>query len=189
MDNKLKLITVKERKIKFLKLTDLLLRIVLTLIGTISLVGVLMFLNSMLGIGYFSCLVITLIVPPIYSFVVNTSLIRFDNKISNMELEVERMIDECNKEDDKLEDDVIIKDIEIRFDGLSNERKMELLMYIKDKLRFDLSSQHLSKVVNQDSLSLMDLYIIKDNNDVCDNTVLDKEDNEIYTKSKKKRDL
>jgi len=188
MDNKLKLITVKERKIKFLKLTDLLLRIFLTLIGTISLVGVLMFLNSMLGISYFNCLVITFIVPSIYSCIVNSSLIRLDNKISNMELEMERMIDECNKEDDKLEDDVIIKDIEIRFDGLSNERKMELLMYVKERLSFDLCSKYISKIQNEDSLSLMDLCMIMDD-DVCNNTDLDKEDNEIYTKSKKKRDL
>ena len=65
---------------------------------------------------------------------------------------------------------------------------MELLMYVKERLSFDLCSKYISKIQNEDSLSLMDLCMIMDD-DVCNNTDLDKEDNEIYTKSKKKRDL
>ena len=189
MDNNLRFIKVKERKINFLKSIDLLLRVVLTLVGAVSLVDMLMFLNNMFGVSYFVCLIISLIVPSVYSYIVNASLQGFDNKIRNMELDLIKIKDEYDN-DNKMTKDVVIKDIEIRFDGLSNERKMELLMYVKEKLSSNLYSGYLRKIENEDSLSLMDLYMEKDNDSLFwDDSITDKEKRENYTKSKKKREF
>ena len=65
MDNKL--IKIKERKIKLFKMLDILLRCILTLVGSVSLVSILMLLNNIFGVSYISCLIISLIVPSIYS--------------------------------------------------------------------------------------------------------------------------
>ena len=186
MDNKL--IKIKERKIKLFKMLDIFLRCVLTLVGSVSLVSMLMFLNNMFGVSYISCLIISLIVPSIYSYAVNTSLKKIDDKIRNMEFDLVKLIDECDN-DNELIKDFVVKDVEIRFDGFSNNKKMELLMYIKDQLCFDLSSGYINKIQNEDLLSLMDLHLIKDNDSVCGDFVIDNENSKNYTKSKKKREL
>lgn len=160
-DSGLNIIKIKERKIKFLKVIDLFLRIVFTLIGTFSLVSILMFLNSRFGVSYFSCLVVTLIAPSIYSFFVNLLLDGMGNKIKRMEFEIKRLEDQY-KEDNRLRKDSIIKNIEIRFEGLSNDRKKELLNYIKDRIPQGSCYEYISKLEDSDVLSL-----------ICDDDLVD----------------
>lgn len=155
MDNKLDVTQMKKKKLKYYKIFDLFLRSVLTLFGSVSLVSILMFLNSRFGVSYFSCLIITFIAPSVYSAIVNSSLEDMDNKIKKMELEICELEDECKKENG-LTKDSIIKNIEIRFEGLSNDRKRELLSYIKDRIPDGSCYEYISKLEDNDSLSLMD---------------------------------
>lgn len=133
----LDLIDNKSKKIKGYKMLDLFIRIILTFGGSMSLLLVLMFLNSRLGVSLFDCFLITCIAPSIYSVFVNCSLEDFDKKIKNMQLELNELmceyktIEELDKKQECVKNSVIEK-IELRFDGLSNERKIKLLKYIQN---------------------------------------------------------
>lgn len=178
------LIIDKTKKIKLFKMIDLFLRINLTLFGTISLVSILMYLNSRFNVSYFNCFIMTLILPSIYSCFINESLIKFDNKIKKMELEVKNMVNEFNKSNKISKEDKL--DLEIKFDKLSTDSKLLLLRYVRDSLPRDLNNKIDVNSSNNIFMSVLEM----DNNFVIDR--LDdekKESTEIYTKSKKKRDL
>lgn len=178
------LIINKIKKIKLFKMIDMFLRIVLTLFGTISLVSILMFLNSKFGISYFKCFIMILIVPSIYSFVVNSMLKRFGNAIKKMEFEVEDILNKVDKSNEISKDNKL--ELEIRFDKLSADSKLMLLRYVRDSLPRDLNNKIDINSSNNIFMSVLEM----DNNFVIDR--LDdekKESTEIYTKSKKKRDL
>ena len=119
-----------------------------------------MFLNSKFGVSYFSCLLITCVVPSLYSLLVNYSLKGFDNKVKKMEYELselERIYNqEIGKLDVKEDNRSIIEKIELRFDGLSNERKLELLSYIRNIIPDGSYSQYMSDLDNLEFINLDD---------------------------------
>ena len=149
------LLFLKKKKLELFRMFDLFLRIVLTLVGTVSFVSILMFLNVKFGISYFSCLVLILTVPFVYSTIINILLERLDNKIEGIkkditDLEIE--FDKCCQQDREN----IIKNIEIRFDGLSNDKKKKLLNYIKINMVNDSFCEYISKLEDDDVLVLLD---------------------------------
>lgn len=149
------LLFLKKKKLELFRMFDLFLRIVLTLVGTVSFVSILMILNIKFGISYFSCLVLILTVPYVYSTIINISLERLDNKIEEIkkditDLEIE--FDKCYQQDREN----IIKNIEIRFDGLSNDKKKKLLNYIKINMVDDSFCEYINKLEDDDVLVLLD---------------------------------
>lgn len=174
MDNDL--INNKIKKIKFYKNIDMFFRIILTLFGSISLISVLMFLNSRFGVSYFKCFVVTLIVPSIYSYLVNESLVKFNNKIRMMEFEVENILKEKN---DKLSKN---EKLEIRFDKLSTKSKLMVLRYARDGLSMDLNNRSNINGLNNEFMSVIEL----DERNHFDKDEFIIENSENYTRSKKK---
>ena len=174
MDNDL--INNKIKKIKFYKNIDMFFRIILTLFGSISLVSVLMFLNSRFGVSYFKCFVVTLIVPSIYSCLVNESLVKFNNKIRVMEFEVENILKEKIEELSKNEK------LEIRFDKLSTDSKLMVLRYARDSLSMDLNNRSDVNGLNNEFMSVIEL----DERNHFDKDEFIIENSERYTRCKKK---
>lgn len=133
---------------------DLFIRYVLTIVGTVSLVSIFKFLNITFGVSYFYFFLLALIVPSIYSVVINIFLEGLDNKIEAIKKDVDALESELDKsyQQDK---DIIIKNIEIRFGELSNDRKVKLLNYIKTNMVNDASCDYISKLENEKVLVLL----------------------------------
>ena len=159
IDNLLDLKKRKEKKIKLHKIIDLFIRSVLTLSGAIFLVALLMFLNSRFGVSYLKCFVITLIFPSFYSIIVNDCLKGLDKKIRVMEYELFEIDNEYKKiinllDVNEVTKDSLISNMEFRFDGLSNERKIELLNYIKNAISNNCYFQYMGDIENMESINL-----------------------------------
>lgn len=149
------LLLFKKRKFKLFKVFDLFIRTTLTMVGTLSLVSILMFLNNYFGVSYFSCFLMALVMPNLYSNIINVSLKELDNKIKEIQNDIYNLAMEIDKCDELSKDD-IIKNIEIRFEGLSSSRKKELLNYIKSKMVQNNDYRYISKLENDEVLVLLD---------------------------------
>lgn len=163
-NDKVELIDIKNKKrnIKMYKIFDLFIRSFLTIVGAVSLLSLLMFLNSRLGVSYFSCFVMTCIIPSVYSLLVNSSLKGLDKKIKNMKYELSDMENKYKKNNENIKniekiDDRLIEKIEFRFGGLSNEKKLELLNYIKNTIPNNNYSQYMIDIDNLESINLDDI--------------------------------
>lgn len=132
MENTLELIESKIRKYKLLKTFNIFLASIFSLIGTISIVGLLMILNTLFGVGYFTCFVLTFVLSQIYSVVINEFLFKkIENKMNDILSEINRMKVECEC-NICLVSKQINNNIASRYENLSLESKLELLTYIKD---------------------------------------------------------
>ena len=137
MGSDLDLINSKIRKYKLLRFLNIFLASLFSLIGTVSIVYFLMFLNMFLRVGYFTCFVLAIALARFYSFVINNVvLIKIENKINNTLLDIVGMMEDykCNV---NLKSEVKNDCIEKRFQQLSLRNQLELLTYIKNGITID----------------------------------------------------
>lgn len=136
MENILELINLKIKKYKLFKKLNIFLATLFSLIGTVSIVSLLMFLNMYCSVGYFACIILSVLLPQLYSFVIKEMvLIKVDAKMNNIYLDIVRMINDVETKN-KLELDINNDDIKQRFDSLSSSKQLELLRYVKNDLKY-----------------------------------------------------
>ena len=126
------MISDRKRKYKFYKIVSLLLMIVLTFLGVVSIVSFSMFLYKMEFISIFGCIILDFILGSLYSLFVN--LIIGEVNYQNNKLLCE--IDDLEYNLRKNLSDVNIKnnERELRYDSLSRDSKIRMLNDIKDNL-------------------------------------------------------
>ena len=147
----------KNKEIKLYKVYDIFIRSILTLIGTITSISILMFLNNVFNVSMLSCIIMSIIIPQLYSIIINNSLKGLDNKIKNKEYELSALEDKKSLEQLITKQNTNeIKQIEFRFEGLSNERKIELLNYIKELIPETSYHKYLNDLDNLDTINLND---------------------------------
>lgn len=131
------LIRLNIKKWKWLRFLNIFLASLFSLIGTISIVDFLMFLNITFNVGYFGCIVFSFVLSQTYSFAVNKMVLtKIENKTKNIYLEIVKALDDSRTRDSlKLEENN--RGIEQRFENLSSKRKKELLMYVRNDLKND----------------------------------------------------
>lgn len=156
----------KKKRYKLLVSLSLLISIVLTLIGSISIVCLIMFLYEIFNISLLCCLVLDILLPHIYGYVCKFITNGLDNKIQDVKMDINILEKEYTIEKK-------IDDILIRLDSLSVVRQIEALKYIKNDLRkcnmFDgvdllndinvkLINDGLDKEIKKRTLKLCDNY-------------------------------
>lgn len=163
------MINKKKNIYKLLVSLSLLTSIILTLIGSISIVYFIMFMYEMFNISLFCCFVLDILLPNIYSVCCKFITNKFDKKIDDVKVEI-------NKLEKEYSIGKKISDILNRIDGLSRNRQIEILKYIKNDLSnsnmFDnvdlldaknvrLINESLDKEIKKRTLNIYDSYSCK----------------------------
>ena len=125
----LKVLNDKKREYRRLIIFNLLLTFFLTLIGSISIISLSMFLYKEKIFSFLGCIFLDLILGSVYSFFSNIVLEKNADKkkkllceISEIEYNLNKILNSKNKS------------INLRYDNLSRDSKLKLLSYIKDNL-------------------------------------------------------
>ena len=118
------LLLFKKRKFKLFKVFDLFIRTTLTMVGTLPLVSILMFLNNYFGVSYFSCFLMALVMPNLYSNIINVSLKELDKieVLGDCVVTVENLT--------SFHDYNGAEDFVIYLGGFHNTTKRKFLMYL-----------------------------------------------------------
>lgn len=136
MENILELINLKLKKYKLFKKLNIFLATLFSLIGTVSIVSLLMFLNMFCSVGYIACIVLSVVLSQLYSFVINEGVLKkIDAKMNNISLDIVEMINNLGTKNE-LKLDICNDNIKQRFDGLSLSRQLELLRYVRNDLQY-----------------------------------------------------
>lgn len=149
------LIHLNIKKWKCLRFFNIFLASLCSLVGTISIVEFLIVLNSIFSVGYFMCVSLAFVLSRLYSFIVNeVLLIKIENKMDNVRLETIKLLDYAKTKDNlKLETNSL--SLVQKFENLSSQSKIELLMYVKndleniDKFRYDDLSFEQERVLEE----------------------------------------
>ena len=154
-----------EEKLKKLKILNIFLSCVFSLVGIISIMDLTMYVNSVLGINYFICLLMVYGMTNGYSYLVNGLLDKIEVKGINKIIENNKILIEKTKEDE----------LEDRFNNLSRDSKLKLLRYINDSV-IDMKQTSDSRVRQENCFDL-------ENVDIKENAV-DKEINKTLIRRK-----
>lgn len=122
----IKYIDDKIRKYNILKMCGFLLSIGLTMLGTISIMSLAMFIYERLKISLLKLIVFNGILACFYSIGSKKILNLVDNKEKKLLMEIE----DFNKKEEKKR--IIISSLQERFNQLSRENQIKILNYIKD---------------------------------------------------------
>lgn len=154
MRNNLKELDFKIRVINLLKILNLLLAMMFTLGGTVSIVSLLMYLNEVYEFSFFGCFVMTIILPNILSPIFNSLLKPLDMEIKKMNKEIE-LVQKESLESNLSNDNVISESIKNKFDSLSRDNRIKLLNFIRDNLTWINGIEELNKLSFDDMLLIM----------------------------------
>ena len=136
MENILELINLKLKKYNLLKKLNIFLATLFSLIGTVSIVSLLMFLNMFCGVGYIACIILSFVLSQLYSFAINEGILKkIDVKMNAISLDIVEMINNL-KTKNELKLDICNDNIKQRFDSLSSFRQLELLRYVRNDLQY-----------------------------------------------------
>ena len=127
MKEKIKLNEMKNKR-KILKILNIFLAAFLSLIVSVSVMSLTMFLNTLFGLNFLNCILFSVTLTYISSCGVNLILKPLDNKCRRMLLDIKELEQQSEKNIDKKE----LFDIRLRFGGLSSENKRKVLNYIKE---------------------------------------------------------
>ena len=154
-----------EQELKKLKILNIFLSCVFSLVGIISIMDLTMYVNSVFGINYFICLLMVYGMTNGYSYLVNGLLDKIEVKGINKIIENNKILIEKTKEDE----------LEDRFNNLSRDSKLKLLRYINDSV-IDMKQTSDSRVRQENCFDL-------ENVDIKEN-VVDKEINKTLVRRK-----
>lgn len=159
-NSKLEVINDKKMKVKLFFFLNLVLCMVLTIFGTVSIVSFTKFLYEFLNFNIFICLLAMVSMTMFYSFAASKLTKFIDKKIDNIKLEVEDLTLEYKRCLDK---DRTIKDIKMRFETLPREQKLKLLNFIKTSLTLeDVFLQFEQGISQINSLDDIDITLGRD---------------------------
>ena len=129
------------------KIFDIFLAVILSFVGVISITSFMMFLNSSLGVSFFTCFILTIGLSQVYSAIANLFIKYLGNKVNK--------IDNIGYVKDNNFKSLESENIRDRFEKLSRVSKVELLNYIKEKALNDIDCDCVKMLDNRDSLSLI----------------------------------
>lgn len=123
----IKKINDKRNRYKLLVCLNLITIVLLTLIGSVSITYLIMFLYEIFNVSLFYCFVLDILLPYIYSACCKSVTNKLNKKIDNVKMEIDVLEKEYTI-------DKKISDILCRIDGLPRKRQIEVLKYIKNDL-------------------------------------------------------
>lgn len=161
LSDKEKIIAENNSKCKILNILSYAMAIGLSMVGTISIVDFLMFLNEVLNVSLVACFCLNFLLAQVYSLVVKSFIERIDKKSLNLSLETKMLEEECEIEN-------VIMDVRKRFNSLSREKQIELLNYIKDNYLYKLKGFEKIDDLNYDEVlnllnNMEDVELIQNN--------------------------
>lgn len=132
-ENKMKKIDSKRRVVKLLEILSYFMAVLFTLVGTVSCVGLMIFLYEVFNISFIICVFLTLVLPCFYSHVVNYLIDCVDSKRDCVLSEISFLEEDYNQIIENSCQQLSVY-LSMRFNNLSRERQLELLNYIKGDL-------------------------------------------------------
>lgn len=157
--SQLDILYLKYRELKKYKIINILLASILSLIGVVSITKIIIILNRYAQVNILLCILSLFSLTSIYSCICNIILKKQDNKIKNINIEIKKLENNLVQElsnEKKINKDINISNLGLRFNRLSNKNKIKLLKYIKSKTKDQSMYNKLNILEKEDSISLID---------------------------------
>lgn len=151
MQEKISKINEIKTKRKILKICDIFLASFLSLVILVSVMSLTIFLNTSLGLSFLNCMLISGVLTYLSSCGVNSLLKPLDDKCKKLSIEIKKIEEEYTK---KLQNGTDICDVRLRFEGLSVERKKQILNYIREKACNEIQVEEITAIDEVDILAL-----------------------------------
>ena len=139
MDNDSEKINLKKEQVKWLKVLNIFLASIFSLVGLISVMSLMMYLNNTFNVSYLICLFLTFGATKAYSYFVNLLLDRVDAKRNNILFEIEDLEKEM--------------ELEKKYERLSRDSKLKLLYFARDYVS-NVENNRDDKIIHEDKFYL-----------------------------------
>lgn len=147
MDNDSEKINLKREQVKWLKVLNIFLASIFSLVGLISVMSLMMYLNNTFNVSYLICLFLTFGATKVYSHFVNLLLDRIDEKRNNVLFEIEDLEKEM--------------ELEKKYERLSRDSKLKLLYFARDYVS-NVEKNCEDKIIQKDKFYLDNIDKVDD---------------------------
>ena len=147
MDNDSEKINLKREQVKWLKVLNIFLASIFSLVGLISVMSLMMYLNNTFNVSYLICLFLTFGATKAYSYFVNLLLDRVDEKRNNILFEIEDLEKEM--------------ELEKKYERLSRDSKLKLLYFARDYVS-NVENNRNDKIIQKDKFYLDNIDKVDD---------------------------